>query len=71
MPFDIFSLSTSTSPVTVDIAVNAAWSPSTVASGGVAFDPLSGGMTTVSAAAPGFDGTSLLASQTVTVSPWS
>ncbi len=69
MPFDIFNLSTGMSSVTVDIAVNAAWSPSNVVSGGVAFDPLSGGMATVSAAAPGFDGTSLLASQTVTVSP--
>ncbi len=40
--------------VTVDIAEGLYYSPTTVESGGVAFDPLTAGMTTVSATIPGF-----------------
>ena len=43
--------------------------PTTVATGGVAFDPLSGGTTTVSASAPGFDSSFSGASLLVTVTP--
>jgi hypothetical protein len=46
---------TSGASVTVQIAANTTSSPTSVATGGAAFDPLTGGTTTVSAAAPGFD----------------
>jgi hypothetical protein len=53
--------------VTVTIPINTYWSPSTVASGGVAFHPLTGGTTTVSATAPGFNAAYSGSSQLVTV----
>jgi len=43
------------SPVTVIMPVNTYDSPASVASGGVAFDPLTGGTTKISASAPGFN----------------
>jgi hypothetical protein len=49
--------------------VNANTSASTVASGGVAFDPAGAGMTTVTATAPGFDDSFLPHAETVTVNP--
>ena len=53
--------------VTVNIPVNQADTPTTKAAGGVAFDPLTGGITTVTATAPGFNNAWSEASQTVTV----
>ncbi len=47
--------SSSGASVVVQIPAGGANTPTTVATGGVAFDPLSGGTTTVSATAPGFD----------------
>ena len=45
---------TTTSPVTITMPVNTFDSPSTVALGGVSFDPIAPGSTTVSARSPGF-----------------
>jgi hypothetical protein len=56
------------SPLTVYVAVNAYDSPTTVAASGIAFDPLSDGTTTVTASAPGFDGSYARSSTQVTVS---
>ena len=53
--------------VTVSMPANTSCTPASVASGGVAFDPVGGGTTTVKASAPGFAAFST-ASQTVTVS---
>jgi hypothetical protein len=55
------------SPVTVIMPVNTYDSPASVASGGVAFDPLAGGTTTISASAPGFSNFYSGASVSVTV----
>jgi hypothetical protein len=44
----------SSGSVTVNIAAGVAQSPTTVAAGGVAFDPISAGSTTVTASIPGF-----------------
>ncbi|MHC1725307.1 MAG: PKD domain-containing protein [Syntrophobacteraceae bacterium] len=46
------------SPVTVTVPVNTYYSPQTVAGGGAAFDPLTGGTTTVAATAAGFSASS-------------
>ena len=54
--------------VTVDIASGQAFSPSTVATGGVAFHPLTSGATTVSATIPDFIATTE-ASVNVNVTP--
>ena len=54
--------------VTVTMPVNTYDSPGTVGTGGVAFDPLAGGTTTVSATAPGFDSAYAGSKQVVTVS---
>jgi len=54
--------------VTVDIAVGQSGPPNTVTTGGVAFDPLAAGATTVEATIPGFI-TTTGGSKTVTVSP--
>ena len=48
------STDTSASPVTILMPPNTFDSPNSVAGGGVAFDPLGAGVTTVSATAPGF-----------------
>ena len=56
-------------PVTVQIPSGSAGSPSSVAAGGVAFDALSEGTTTISATAPGFKSTFSLSSEEVTVTP--
>lgn len=61
------TVSTTGSPVSVDIPVNQRFSPSTVATGGVAFDPLTGGTTTVATTAPGFDAAYAGSSSAVTV----
>jgi len=45
------------SPNTVEIAVNATVSPNTLAQGGIAFDALAAGTTTITATAPGFAAT--------------
>jgi hypothetical protein len=55
--------------VTVDVPVGSYYSPTTVNTGGVAFDPLTTGTTTVSTSVIGFDNTWPGASVTVTVSP--
>jgi len=55
--------------VMVDVAVNAYDSPSTVAAGGVAFDPLTAGSTAVSANVSGFNNSWSGAAITVTVTP--
>ena len=55
------------SPVTVIMPVNTYYSPISVASGGVAFDPLTGGTTTISASAPGFNNAYTGANVLVTV----
>jgi hypothetical protein len=60
---------TAVGEVTVTAAVNTFSTPTTVAAGGVAFDALSGGTTTVRATAPGFDATRAESSVVVTVSP--
>ncbi len=54
--------------VTVDIPVNREYTSTTVASGGVAFDPLAAGSTVVAATAPGFNNAWTQASATVSVS---
>ncbi|HUP51398.1 MAG TPA: hypothetical protein VM198_02895, partial [Longimicrobiales bacterium] len=54
--------------VTATIGVGQAYTPTSVAAGGVAFDPLTAGQTTVSASATGFIATPA-ASVTVTVDP--
>jgi hypothetical protein len=54
--------------VTVEMAPNTSRSPATVAAGGVAFNPLSEGMTTVSASSPEFNSSFPLSSVMVTVS---
>jgi hypothetical protein len=59
--------SASGAAVTVQIPVNQSYSPTNVAAGGVAFDPLSGGTTAVTATAPGFNNSWAEASATVTV----
>jgi hypothetical protein len=43
--------------------------PTTVATGGVAFDPIAEGTTNVTATATGFDPTSILSTVVVTVTP--
>ena len=48
------TLSGAATPVTVTIPVGASQTAATVAAGGVAFDPLAGGTTTVAATIPGF-----------------
>jgi len=53
--------------LTVNIPVNQYYTPSTKASGGMAFDALSGGSTTVAASAVGFNNSWSEASQVVTV----
>jgi hypothetical protein len=53
--------------VTINMPVNQYYTPTTVASGGVAFDPLSGGTTTVTATAPGFNNSWSEASAVITV----
>ena len=60
---------TAVGEVTVTAAVNAFNTPTTVSTGGVAFDARSGGTTTVRATAPGFDATRAESSVVVTVSP--
>ena len=56
---------TATSPVTITIPVNTYDSPTTVATGGVEFEPVGAGNVDITATAPNFvDGT-----QTVTVDP--
>jgi hypothetical protein len=60
---------TAVGEVTVTAAVTTFNTPTTVAAGGVAFDALSGGTTTVRATAPGFDATRAESSVVVTVSP--
>jgi hypothetical protein len=55
--------------VTVNIPVNQDSTPTTLANGGVAFDALSSGITTLAATAPGFNNAYSQASQTVTVKP--
>ncbi len=64
----LVTTSASGSPVTVQIPINQRFSPSTVATGGVAFDPLSGGDATVAATAIGFDPSYGSSSATVSVS---
>jgi len=54
---------------TVDVQINSYNSPSTVGAGGIAFDPLTAGTTTISATATGFLNTFPQASGVVTVSP--
>ena len=54
-------------PVTVIMPVNTYYSPISVASGGVAFDPLTGGTTSISASAPGFNNAYASANILVTV----
>ena len=56
-----------TTPVTVFVPVNASNSPTSVAAGGVAFDALTAGTTTVQATAPGFDPSEPASSPDVTV----
>ena len=60
---------TTGSQVTVDVAVNAIDSPSTVASGGVAFDPLTTGTSTVSASVIGYNNSWSGAAVAVTITP--
>ena len=55
--------------VTVNIPVNQDNSPTTLATGGVAFDALASGTTTVAATAPGFNNAYSQASKVVTVNP--
>lgn len=55
--------------VTVDVQPNTYDSPSTVIAGGVAFDALAAGSTTVSASSIGFNNSWSQASATVTVAP--
>ena len=57
----------STNPVTLDLAVNQSRTPTTVGAGGVAFDALGGGSTTITATAPGFDPAVTTSSQVVNV----
>ncbi|MFH1029483.1 MAG: hypothetical protein V1791_15905, partial [Pseudomonadota bacterium] len=52
---------------TINMAVGATYTPTSVAAGGVAFDPMAGGATTVSVTAPGFNNAWSAASQSVTV----
>ena len=54
--------------VTVEVPVNSYNSPNTVATGGVAFDPMAEGTTTISASANGIDKSFSLSSEDVTVS---
>jgi hypothetical protein len=54
--------------VTVEIAAGAYRSPTTVAAGGVAFDPLTAGTTDVTGSIPGFDPTPAGGTRSVTVS---
>jgi hypothetical protein len=54
--------------VTIDIPVNQYYSPTNKATGGIAFDPLTGGTTTVAVTAPGFNSAWSGSSQAVTVS---
>jgi len=60
---------TSTSPVTITVPAHRSASFTTVGTGGVAFDPLANGSTTITASAPGFDSTLPEASFEVTVNP--
>ena len=60
---------TTAASVTITMAVGAIYTPTSVAAGGVAFDPMAGGSTTVSVSAPGFNNAWSAASQTVTVTP--
>jgi hypothetical protein len=55
--------------VTIDVAVNAYESPATVVAGGVAFDPIAAGSTTVSASAIGFNNLWSGATATIQVTP--
>ncbi len=64
----LVTTSTSGQSLPVVVAVGQFQTAFSVATGGVAFDPLSMGSTTISASAPGFDVRFVLASQVVTVS---
>lgn len=55
--------------MTVEIAVGGSTSAGSVGAGGVAFDAVAVGTTTVQATAPGFDPTISDASRVITVSP--
>ena len=57
----------STNPVTYELAVNESRTPVTIGGGGLGFDALSGGSTTISATAPGADPAVAASSQVVNV----
>ena len=59
--------SSSGAAVTIDVAAGQFQSPTTVAAGGVAFDPIDTETTTVAASAAGYDDSFALATQEVTV----
>ncbi len=63
----LITLPDSLSPVSVTIPATASRSPSTVAAGGVAFDPINAGSTDITVSAPGF-ATVTASTVTVTVS---
>jgi hypothetical protein len=60
---------TTAASVIINMAVGTTYTPTSIASGGVAFDPMAGGSTTVSVSASGFNNAWSAASQAVTVTP--
>jgi hypothetical protein len=66
---ELLTSAASGASVTVEIAVGSYNSPTTVATGGAAFKPLTAGTTVVTGAATGFITTSVEGNRTVTVNP--